>query len=70
MGDGRGEPFSRRIYEVGYLLGEFIVSRGGQAGLVELIRTNGNTTGVLGLTSRQFEVAWYAFVRDRYLAVP
>jgi hypothetical protein len=33
-----------------------------------LVRTNGNTTAVLGLSSAQFEAAWYAWVSERYLS--
>jgi hypothetical protein len=58
----------RQVYEVGYLIGEFVVARGGLAGLRDLIRTNGNTLAVLGLSSAQFEAAWYAWVRERYLS--
>jgi len=59
---------SRQIYEVGYLLGEFVVERFGQGALVELIRANGDTFAVLGLSPRSFEEAWYAYVRERYLS--
>ncbi len=58
----------RQVYEVGYLLGEFVVARGGAGALRELIRTNGSTSAVLGLSASQFESAWYAWVRERYLA--
>jgi hypothetical protein len=57
----------QRVYEVGYLLGEFIVARGGQAGLLALIRAHGDTGSVLGLSAREFEQAWYAYVRANYL---
>ena len=56
----------RQIYEVGYLLGEFIVTRSGRATFVELIRTNANLSSVLGLSAPEFESAWQAFVRQRY----
>lgn len=59
---------SRRIYEVGYLIGEFVVVRGGPRALAELVRANGDTARVLGLTRSAFEQAWYVFVRDRYLS--
>jgi hypothetical protein len=57
----------RRVYEVGYVLGEFIVARAGRAGLVSLIMARGDTAAVLGLSPSEFQAAWYAFVRDRYL---
>lgn len=56
----------RQIYELGYLLGEFIVTRWGRAAFVELIRTNANLPSVLGLSPPEFEAAWQAFVRLRY----
>lgn len=58
---------SRRVYEVGYTIGEFVVDRGGRAALVRLILANGDTAGALGLTPQAFVEEWYAFVRRRYL---
>ncbi|MCX6539780.1 MAG: hypothetical protein NT151_12725 [Acidobacteria bacterium] len=57
---------SRQIYEVGYLLGEFIVSEWGLPGLVGLIRENGNLARALGVTTEAFEARWYAFLRSKY----
>lgn len=57
----------RQIYEVGYVLGEFIVTRWGRPSFVRLIQTNADLQGVLGLSPSAFEAAWYAWVRDRYL---
>jgi hypothetical protein len=59
---------SHRVYDVGYLVGEFVVSRAGRAGLVALIRANGDTQAVLDLSTAEFEAAWYEYVRDKYLA--
>jgi hypothetical protein len=59
---------SQQVYEVGYLIGEFVVTRFGPPALVQLIRANGNTAAVLGLSPDQFRDAWYAFVRERYLS--
>jgi hypothetical protein len=58
---------SRQVYEVGYTIGEFVVVRGGPDALVRLIQASGDTVAVLGLSTRQFEEAWYAFVRERYI---
>ena len=52
------------IYEVGHSLGDFIVSVAGQTGLRDLIRTNGDTQTVLGLSEEQFLARWLAFVRQ------
>lgn len=59
---------SRQVYEVGYTIGEFVVARGGREALVRLIQANGDAVAVLGLSTRAFEEAWYAFVRERYLS--
>jgi hypothetical protein len=55
-----------RVYEVGALIAEYVVATGGQAALVELVRTNGDTVRVLGLDAAAFTQQWFAFVRARY----
>jgi hypothetical protein len=57
----------RQIYEVGYVLGQFIVATWGMDGLLELIRSNGALDRVVGLTAGAFEQRWYEWVRTRYL---
>ena len=57
---------SMRIYEVGYLIAEFIVSRGGRAAMRSLIINLGDTVATLGLTQAEFEAAWFAYARERY----
>ncbi|HZM49386.1 MAG TPA: hypothetical protein VFE68_02805 [Vicinamibacteria bacterium] len=58
----------RQVYEVGYLIGEFVVARAGREGLLRLIRAHGDV-GVLGFASpAAFESEWTAFVRARYFA--
>ena len=59
---------SRQVYEVGYTIGEFVVATGGPEALVRLVQANGDTVTVLGLSTPDFEEAWYAFVRERYLS--
>jgi hypothetical protein len=56
----------RQVYEVGYLIGEYVVHEYGQGGLVDLIVANGNTQQALGVSTAQFEAGWHAFVRERY----
>ena len=57
---------SRQVYEVGYLIGEFVVARAGRAGLLHLVRANGDVT-TLGFSSpAAFESEWASFVRARY----
>lgn len=55
------------IYQVGFTIGEFIVSRWGRDGLIALIRNNGDTQTVTGFTPSAFLTEWYGFVRARYL---
>jgi len=59
---------SRQVYEVGYLIAEFVVARAGRDGLLRLIRANGDVT-VIGLRDpAAFESEWSPFVRARYFA--
>lgn len=55
-----------KIYDVGYLIAEFIVSRGGQPALRALIVNRGDTAATLGLSPADFDTAWFAFARSRY----
>jgi len=57
---------SRQVYEVGYLIGEFVVARDGRDGLLRLIRANGDVTSVGFASPAAFEEAWMSFVRARY----
>ena len=60
---------AQRIYEVGYLLSEFVVLRWGRSALVDLIRTNGDTAAVLGLSLADFQAAWQAYIVERYFSL-
>jgi hypothetical protein len=57
---------SQQIYEVGYLLGEFVVATWDRAALIRLIQANGDTATALGITTSQFEQRWADFVRQKY----
>jgi hypothetical protein len=57
---------SRQVYEVGYLLGEFIVATWGSDGLVRLVRVNGDVASALYVTVTEFEARWYTFLRGKY----
>ena len=57
-----------QVYQLGYLLGEFIVSRYGRPAFVRLIQTNADLQGVLGVSNAEFEAAWQTFVRQKYLS--
>jgi hypothetical protein len=56
-----------KIYEVGYLLSEYIISSSGKDAFVNLIRSNGNIALTLGVTTQQFEDGWKQFVQNKYL---
>ena len=56
------------IYQMGYLLGEFIVSRYGHVALIRLVQTNADLQSVLGVSTAEFEAAWQSFVRQKYLS--
>ena len=55
-----------RIYDVGYVMAEFILTRWGVDALVALIATNGDLAGVTGLSAAEFMTAWRGFVRSQY----
>jgi hypothetical protein len=60
------EMSNRQVYEVGFVLGEFIVDRGGLEALRALIVRHGDTASVFGLDTAAFETAWREFLRQRY----
>ena len=57
----------RQVYDLGYVIGEFIVARWGRAGLLDLIRARGDVGAVFGLPPDAFEAEMYAWIRARYL---
>ncbi len=64
-GDSGG---ARRVYELGYVLGEFIATRFGRDALVRLVQANGDIQRVLGIDVDEFERLWHAFLEQKYLA--
>jgi hypothetical protein len=54
------------VYDVGFTIAAFIVSKGGPAALDDLLRNNGDVGATFGMTLDAFERDWYAFVRGRY----
>jgi hypothetical protein len=54
------------VYDVGYTIAAFIVSKGDQAALAALVRNNGDVAATLGVAPDAFEREWYDFVRARY----
>lgn len=57
---------NQRVYELGYSIGEFIVTRWGRDALNRLIASNANVSSTLGVSQAEFEQQWLAFVRQRY----
>lgn len=57
-----------QIYQVGYVLGEFIVGTWGRPAFLRLIQTNADLPAVLGVSTAEFESAWQSYVRQRYLS--
>jgi hypothetical protein len=68
LGNLNADPNTgRQIYELGYVIGEYIVARGGRAGLLDLIRAHGDVNAVFGVTPGAFEAEMYAWIRAKYL---
>jgi hypothetical protein len=57
---------SHQIYDVGYVLGEFIVAAWGADGLIRLIQRNGDLPIALGTSTAEFESRWHAFLQAKY----
>jgi hypothetical protein len=57
-----------QIYQLGCVLGEFIMTRYGRDAFNRLIQTNADLQVVLGVSATEFEAAWKAFVQQKYLS--
>ncbi len=55
-----------KIYSVGYLLSEFIITNWDKNHFVSLIKSNGNIQQTLEITTQQFEEDWKNFVITTY----
>ncbi len=56
-----------KIYDLGYVLAEYVVTKWGMPALVNLIKSLGDIPATLGVTVAEFEGGWYAFVKSKYL---
>jgi hypothetical protein len=56
----------QKIYEVGYLITEFILHEWGKVKLIELIRNLGDVENVLDISVTDFEGKWKTFVDAKY----
>ncbi len=57
---------SNQIYNVGYTIVEYFVSKYGKEKLPEFIKSYGNFEQVIGVTEKQFETEWHKFVKEKY----
>ena len=57
----------RNIYDVGFLLIDYIVSSWDHDRLIELIKANGAIEETLGISEADFEMGWRKFVEKKYL---
>ncbi len=53
------------IYQVGYIVSDYIIQTYGRTKFIGLIASNGDLS-VLGLTASQFESGWKQFVQNKY----
>jgi len=63
-------PFNeggRQIYDLGYMIGEYIYTEYGREGWKKLIESNGNIEESLGILQEEFEDQWRQFAIDKYL---
>jgi hypothetical protein len=59
-----------RIYDIGGLLGAFVVERWGRDALPRLVRSHGDVAAVLGVDEATFVGRFLSYVRARYLIFP
>ena len=57
---------NHQVYEVGAVLGEYIVHEWGMDGVIRLIQRNGNVPGSLGISVPEFEAGWRAYLHEKY----
>ena len=55
-----------KIYQVGYLLAEYIIENWGHEVFIQMIKENADLIKVLNLTPIEFQHSWHQFVLSRY----
>jgi hypothetical protein len=55
-----------KIYQVGFLIGEFIITKWGRSKLIELVKSLGDISKVLNISTTKFEMSWKQFVDQKY----
>lgn len=58
---------ANKIYQVGYLLSEFIIEKWGRAKYLQLIQESGHLNNVLSVSEKEFEEEWKQFVNTKYI---
>ena len=58
---------AQKIYQVGYIISEYIINTWGNTKYIELIKSSGNINTTLGITASQFESGWKQYVQNKYL---
>ncbi|UCE43103.1 MAG: hypothetical protein JSV17_09225 [Candidatus Aminicenantes bacterium] len=58
------------VYEVGYVLGEYIVENWGIVALRDLLLQNGDIQAVLGISVQDLETGWFDWLEKKYLPGP
>jgi hypothetical protein len=59
-----------QIYQLGYVIGEFIIVTWGKNDFIGLILTNGNLEVYLRIGEKEFENQMYAYITATYLSLP
>jgi hypothetical protein len=57
---------SNQIYNVGYTIIEYFVSKYGKEKLSEFIKSYGNFEKTIGVSEKEFETKWQKFVEEKY----
>jgi len=57
---------SNQVYNVGYTIPEYLVSKYGKGKLPQFIRSYCDFETVLGVTGKEFEQSWKKFVKEKY----
>lgn len=57
---------SNQIYNVGYTIIDYFVSKHGKDKLPDFIKSYGDFEKVIGMTEKEFENQWHKFVEEKY----
>lgn len=57
-----------KVYDIGYIVVDFIQKRWGHDGLIRLVKNNGDIHSALGINTADFEDAFHSYMRDTYFS--